>query len=325
MRFLSLEQRDTVAGLAVAAVALGALGFFGAEGAARWPWVGFLWLAAVPFALLLIPQVQAWMRRAVAARPNVAVQAATALAVYGVSVGLATGTSLWYNLLAWPLCIGLAVAAAGHDGDGEPSGGRILLSALGLWVLAGIWDPTLRIRTPGDLHRSLAFFAALDLGLFLFLVVRPLRTLDVRVGLTAGEVLTALGAVAVLAAVALPTGFAIGFLRFESRWIGPGYGAVRLLGLILFVGLPEEVLFRGLLQEGLSRIWTPRAGLLMASAIFGLTHIVKYYPPLNWRYALVASLAGLAYGRVYQRTGKLAAAAVTHGATDWIWSTYLGS
>jgi membrane protease YdiL (CAAX protease family) len=59
--------------------------------------------------------------------------------------------------------------------------------------------------------------------------------------------------------------------------------------------------------------------------LFGLVHIVKHAPPLNWQYALLATGAGFAYGWVYNRTGKLAAAAVTHGVVDWLWSTWLGS
>ena len=54
-----------------------------------------------------------------------------------------------------------------------------------------------------------------------------------------------------------------------------------------------------------------------------LARLVKHAPPLNWRYALLATLAGFAYGWVYRRTGRLAAAAVTHGLVDWTWSTFL--
>jgi membrane protease YdiL (CAAX protease family) len=40
---------------------------------------------------------------------------------------------------------------------------------------------------------------------------------------------------------------------------------------------------------------------------------------------LLATTAGLVYGWVYQRTGKLAVAAATHAAVDWIWSMFLGA
>ena len=66
----------------------------------------------------------------------------------------------------------------------------------------------------------------------------------------------------------------------------------------MFVGIPEELLFRGVYQEAFSRIWTPRTGWIVASVLFGLVHIVKHAPPLNWQYALLATVAGLAYGWV---------------------------
>ena len=107
--------------------------------------------------------------------------------------------------------------------------------------------------------------------------------------------------------------------------MGLAHGVARMFGLILFVGLPEEMLFRGTVQEAFSRLWNPRVGLLVGSLVFGLSHLPKHAPPLNWPYALLATLAGLAYGWVYQKTGKLAAAAITHGAVDWIWSMFLGA
>lgn len=319
-----LSDRDGAGGLAVGFFTLTSLLAFGAGGAARWPWVGFLWLAAVPFMALLVPEVQRALREAVAARPRLAGRIGAGLALYGVTVAIASGTGPWYNLLLWPACIAVAMAGAGAGGAAEPSGGRIFLSALGIWGLAGLFDRALRIRVPGGTQVGLAYLAAIDLGLFLFLVVRPLKSFDVRVGLRARELGVALLGVAAIIALALPLGLAIGFLHFETRWEGIAAAVGRLMGLILFVGLPEELLFRGLLQEGFSRLWTPRIGLGVAAVVFGLSHIVKKPFP-NWRYALLATFAGLAYGLVYQRTRKLSAAAVTHGTIDWIWSTFLHS
>ena len=320
----TLRDRDGAAGLVVGALTLAALLVMSGGSAARWPWLGFLWLVVVPYMALLLPDAQERMRGAVAARPALAGWIAAGLAAYGAAVGIAGGTGAWYNALLWPACIAIAMAGVRGEGDAEPSAGRILLSALGVWILAGVWDRALRIRVPGGTQVGLAYLAAIDLGLFIFLVVRPLKSLDVRVGLRMREIAIALAGVAMIVAVALPLGLAVGFLQFETRWIGVLPSAARLFGLILFVGLPEELLFRGLMQEAFTRIWTPRVGLLVASVVFGLSHIVKRPWP-NWRYALLATLAGLAYGWVYQRTRKLSAAAVTNGTIDWIWSTFLHS
>jgi len=321
-----VRSRDSVAGWTLAAVTLPLLALFGAEGDARWPWLAFNWLAAVPMLLLFTPECVTWARVRLAKHPSMSIHVPFALALYGMAAALLVGSHRWLNFLQWPVCTGVALALVGRHGDTEePAPWRLLAAAVALGVLAGIWERRLQIQVPGGQHLSLAFLVGIDLALFLFLVVRPLRTFDVGVGLTVREVGLALGAVAVLAVVAIPAGFALHFLSFQSRWLGPAHGVARLFGLVVFVGLPEELLFRGTIQEALSRLWSPRIGLLVGSVVFGLVHLPKHAPPLNWRYAVLASLAGVAYGWVYQKTGKLWAAALTHGSVDWIWSMFLGA
>ena len=58
-----------------------------------------------------------------------------------------------------------------------------------------------------------------------------------------------------------------------------------------------------------------RAGV--SAVIFGLAHL----PDI--RYALLATLAGLAYGWVYARTGRITASALTHTGVNWIWGLLL--
>jgi len=319
-----MKARDSVAGWVLVAVTVPALVLFGSQGDARWPWLAFNLLAAVAMLLLVVPEVREWARARIRAHPALAVHVPFALALYGMSAALLVGSHRWLNFLLWPVCAGVATLLVGR-GDGEPSPGRLLGAAVALGVLAGIWERGLQIQVPGGQHLSLAFLVAIDLALFLFTVVRPLHSFDIGVGLRACDAALALGAVAVLAAVAIPAGFVTGFLSAQSRWTGLAHGVARLFGLIVFVGLPEELLFRGTVQEALSRLWSPRTGWLVASVIFGLVHLPKHAPPLNWRYALLAALAGLAYGWVYRRTGKLWAAALTHGVVDWIWSMFLGA
>ena len=317
------SSRDTIVGGLIVVPVMAWMVYVATEGAGRWPWVGFVILAAAPFLLLFLPGVAGPLRATIAGHPGRALAAMGLLAAYGMVLGTLTGTSRWYNILLWPVCIGCSALAAGTDDGTEISPARLLLASFGIWILAGLWDPQLQVRTPGDLDLGLPYFAALDLAMFLLLVVRPLRTFNPGLGLRGRDIATALAAVAALFVVAVPVGYAVGFLHLSSRWNGLPYGAARLFGLILFVGVPEELLFRGMMQESFSRRFGLRAGWIAASVLFGLTHIVKHAPPLNWRYALLATLAGLAYGWVYRRTGKLAAAAITHGLVDWIWSTFL--
>jgi len=320
-----LRDRHNVVAIAVGAVTVGSLLLHGASGPAQGPGVLACLAVAVLILLFLVPAVQARLGRLVRAVPALAVLVPAGFATYGVAVTLAIGAPRWFSLLAWPLCIGVAVLAIGRRRDGELPPARFLGAGVALWILAGIWDRAIQIRVPGDARLGLAYLSCVALALFLFAIAHPRRSFDVRLGLSLRELGLVVGAVAALAVAAIPLGLLVGFLHWEPRWLGASYAVARIFGLILFVGIPEEILFRGVYQEAFSRLWTPRVGWVVASVLFGAVHIVKHYPPLNWQYALLATVAGLAYGWVYQRTGKLAAAAVTHGLVDWLWSTWLGS
>ena len=77
--------------------------------------------------------------------------------------------------------------------------------------------------------------------------------------------------------------------------------------------MPEEFLFRGLIQNLLSRRLGVPLGLAVGSVIFGLSHLP------DPRYAVLATIAGVAYGWVYLRTGKVTASAITHALVDAVW------
>lgn len=325
MSGVRLRTRDDAIGWAATGVTVVLLALFGAEGDARWPWLAFNLVAASAYLLLLIPQCQGWARTLVAGHPSLAVHVPLALALYGMIAALLVGSHSAVNFLLWPVGAGLATVVVGVTREDEPSPTRLLGAALALSAVWGIWERGITIAVPGGMHLSLGPLVAVVLALFLLVVVHPLRSFDVGLGLTARELGLAVAAVGVLAAVVIPLGFAIGFLSYQSRWLGLTHGVLRLFGLILFVGLPEEMLFRGTIQEAFSRLWGPRTGLALGAAVFGLLHLLKHPAHPNWGYGLLATAAGLAYGWVYQRTGKLAAAAVTHGAVDWIWSMFLGA
>ena len=97
------------------------------------------------------------------------------------------------------------------------------------------------------------------------------------------------------------------------------------LGILWVVALSEEFFFRGLLQGWLSEWMRNRlAGLLLASALFGLCHLwFRGFP--NWRMALVAAIAGVFYGRAFQRAGTIRAGMVTHALVVTVWRTIFSS
>lgn len=111
------------------------------------------------------------------------------------------------------------------------------------------------------------------------------------------------------AAVCLGLGVALSKLAWAPKW--PGFGWLWTLDVLLLVSLIEEALFRGYLQEGLSRrLAEHRHGeavsIGIAAALFGAVHVVG-----GLLYVLFAGLAGVGYGLAY-RQGGLVAAVLAH-------------
>ncbi len=121
------------------------------------------------------------------------------------------------------------------------------------------------------------------------------------------------------AAIAIPLGIKIHFLAWD-----PTFARVRSLplfapGILFFTAWPEEFLFRGLLQNLLSQSLKNRwAALAVASVIFGLSHIF-HAPYPNWKYVLLATIAGFFYGHAWMRTGSLLPGALIHALVDISW------
>ncbi len=99
--------------------------------------------------------------------------------------------------------------------------------------------------------------------------------------------------------------------------------AATFFGILWVVALSEEFLFRGLLQRWIGE-WTgsPAAALVLASVIFGLCHLwFRAFP--NWRFALVAAVAGAFYGRAFNQANSIRAGMVTHALVVTLWRTVL--
>lgn len=77
-------------------------------------------------------------------------------------------------------------------------------------------------------------------------------------------------------------------------------------------GFGEELLFRGLLQDGLSHWGGVAFGLIASNVIFGLLHW------LNTGYAILAGITGIYLGLVYLMTGNLLPVMIAHGLYDFI-------
>jgi membrane protease YdiL (CAAX protease family) len=80
----------------------------------------------------------------------------------------------------------------------------------------------------------------------------------------------------------------------------------------LAAGVGEEALFRGVIQTALGEAVHPAVGLLGASLLFGLTHLVTP------TYALLAGVLGLYLGAITMATGNLLPAIVAHALYDFV-------
>ena len=90
--------------------------------------------------------------------------------------------------------------------------------------------------------------------------------------------------------------------------------AVEIMGIFWMVALPEEFLFRGLLQQWTER-WTSSAAaaLIIASLVFGSAHLWFHGAFPNWRFAIVAAIFGGCCGMAWRETRSIQSSMVTHG------------
>ena len=208
------------------------------------------------------------------------------------------------------LAIPASILATGQASRGELPWRELLAAAsLGAGVKYHLL-PTLPVPAPSGYDASR--LVGLVAGLYFFLVARPLDGVGYRWSLTRRDIGTAVMVFVAYAAIALPIGFGTHFITWNPRAVAPTL-LLQPLIIYLVTAVPEEFLFRGLIQNLLSRWLAVPFGLAIASVIFGLSHLP------DPRYAVLATIAGVAYGYVYLRTGKVTASAITHALVDAVW------
>jgi len=122
-------------------------------------------------------------------------------------------------------------------------------------------------------------------------------------------------------------GLALGFIHphhslLAGNLAGVGWAALRWIGIFFFTAVPEELFFRAWVQNLLERRVGRRAALGIASLVFGLSHFNKRSAHFNWRYVLLATIAGIFYGRAWREQRRVPASTITHTCVDWIWSLW---
>jgi membrane protease YdiL (CAAX protease family) len=107
-----------------------------------------------------------------------------------------------------------------------------------------------------------------------------------------------------------------------------GTAIIKTVYFYLLVGPAEEVLFRGYVQSRLNAVFEKPFrffgvewgwGLVMASALFGLWHVVL--SPLGvgaWWHGVWTFFAGLIFGYVRERSGGVLAASILHSVLNYM-------
>ena len=245
------------------------------------------------------------------------------LALPYLLVSASTGLFRWswlalYTLL--PVLISLLLYGASLADPQQRGEWRdyLILGILGLAVdlrwFEPAWGPGLAIFNKVLL---------LDAGIYGFLGIRQLRRVGFDLRLRLRDFRVGLLWLAVYAPIAVALGLWLGFLHFHPNLPSPGHVLLGWIFTFFFIAVPEELFFRGWMQNLLERRLGPVRALLITATLFGLSHFNKRAAHFNWRYVLLALLAGIFYGRAWLQDRRVGASAITHATVDTIWSVWL--
>lgn len=233
---------------------------------------------------------------------------------------LGTGTFLLERALAIAALIFVPLGLAVWAGGAAPGAWQDFVSILAIWIFVK-FSPRQWLWTypDGKLSHILTVLVAVNAALASFLIVRRAKGIGYVLGWGKRWGLYILGSFVVFACIAIPTGIAMRFISYAPQWSRWSTYAGLSLSILVFTAWPEELLFRGLLQNCLARASKSElAGWWTASVLFGFSHITNMGFP-NWRYMILATIAGLFYGWTWRKTGSIFASALVHAAVDSVW------
>jgi hypothetical protein len=245
------------------------------------------------------------------------------LSVPYLLVALGGGVFRWGWLALYAL---LPVAVAGLLWDAERVDKNqhgnwrdfLVLAVLGLAVdlrwFEGAWPAHLAIFNKVLL---------LDAGIYGFIALRQLEGTGFDLRLRLRDAAIGLRELTLYTPIALVVGLSLGFLHLHTGWPGMAPIAGAWIFTFFFIAVPEELFFRGWLQNLLERRTGRTAALILTAILFGLAHFNKRAAHFNWRYVLLAAMAGIFYGRAWRSERRVGASAITHASVDAIWSLWL--
>ena len=188
--------------------------------------------------------------------------------------------------------------ASGHDSDDESEQDEDGLSPFAIFVL---------------LEGALAPFSLL-LGWLLGL--NPLATFSWSEKAALDGLIATLPMLVLLAlTLRWPVGPLARIKEFFDRELAPVLRDCDWTDLALIsiaAGVGEEMLFRGIIQGGIDRLFGPIAGVVGASVLFGLLH------PVSFTYIVLAGGLGVYIGVFWMISGNLLSVIIAHALYDFI-------
>lgn len=174
---------------------------------------------------------------------------------------------------------------------------------------------------PAHLH-SIGKIVLLDIGLYGFLVIRGLTNCGIDFRVRWRDVKVGLRELLFYMPIAISLGLGLSFLHVH-RVMTPWWIVLAWLYTVLLIAIPEEIFFRGWMQNLMERRIGRIPALIATSILFGLSHFNKRAVHFNWQYVLMATIAGIFYGRAWRSERRVAASAITHASVDTLWSIWL--
>jgi len=209
-----------------------------------------------------------------------------------------------YPAVGLALHVALSMTLLAHSALGTESLGR-LYAALAIAPLVRV----VSLSIPAGLVDPVTQYAVVSIPLILASLMAAQR-----LGYTWGDVGLNLRRFWLQIPVAA-LGPLIGWL--ERLFIQPTPLAASLepwpvLSLILFTGLSEELLFRGLMQRAAIGALGPVQGIGYVALVFGVLHLGWHSLP----HVLFVIAVGLVFGWIVYRTGSIVGVALAHGIAN---------
>ncbi|HLJ17673.1 MAG TPA: type II CAAX endopeptidase family protein [Bryobacteraceae bacterium] len=272
---------------------------------------------------LLCGRLQEGLQRTLSARPALVFLAPAVLSLLFCGIASAMG-ALSIPLVTLILIYTFAPTVCCYSAQRlPPPAWPDFLVILLLWMplefgAGARWVPK---PAQGLLHMA-AYGVSVTLGLVLFLLFRRLGKIKYNLPRSGEDLVNVLIGFACVAPVLIVLGRALGFLA--PFHVPVRLSAARLVAQLLIIlaatALPEEILFRGFIQNGLmQKLGSKFTTLLLAALVFGCAHLDNGPEPLpNWRYMILATIAGVAYGKVYEKSSSIFASATLHAIVNTI-------